>query len=435
MTGKTTISDKIQLLHKHTSLSIKLIMIAIVVGGVTGIALDYQQHKQLTAIFKKQLDENLQQVAQKDRALFDNYVRAHHSAVNIIISQKKFLAYFDNVERSEPENINHLDSPLWLPQPSVQRAFPLARFYLLIDNLGKVRETYCSTNLPIPQALINSSSLLRQLSHNQTYLTNIEGAPYLISTEQITDTLEKSPGFLMLASPIDDEFLFSALGSLQEDSIVAIADNQNNMIIASSQTNLIPTGAKIADLKEKYLITGTSFFDYGASDLQIHFLSLISRSKYHALGQEIMATGKSQRNFASLILFISFLIIIFWITRKIKKLTRRVVLFSEEKLGSPPHLNRHGDELVVLEERFELFTNEIITAQNLLKQEVKTLSGFLPICASCKKIRDDKGYWNQIEEYIRERSEAEFSHGICPDCAQKLYPEINLAKNKKEPRQ
>jgi len=54
--------------------------------------------------------------------------------------------------------------------------------------------------------------------------------------------------------------------------------------------------------------------------------------------------------------------------------------------------------------------------------KVNLLSGLLPICASCKKIRDDKGYWNQIETYIRDHSEAEFSHGICPDCAQKLYP-------------
>lgn len=55
--------------------------------------------------------------------------------------------------------------------------------------------------------------------------------------------------------------------------------------------------------------------------------------------------------------------------------------------------------------------------------EVKTLSGLLPICASCKKIRDDKGYWNQIEIYIRDHSDAKFSHSICPDCKQRLYGE------------
>jgi len=56
--------------------------------------------------------------------------------------------------------------------------------------------------------------------------------------------------------------------------------------------------------------------------------------------------------------------------------------------------------------------------------QVKTLSGLLPICSSCKKIRDDKGYWNQIESYIRDHSEAEFSHSICPECLKRLYPDL-----------
>lgn len=61
--------------------------------------------------------------------------------------------------------------------------------------------------------------------------------------------------------------------------------------------------------------------------------------------------------------------------------------------------------------------------------EVKTLQGFLPICSSCKKIRDDKGYWNQIESYIAEHSAAQFSHGICEECADKLYSDLNLFNN------
>ena len=56
--------------------------------------------------------------------------------------------------------------------------------------------------------------------------------------------------------------------------------------------------------------------------------------------------------------------------------------------------------------------------------DVRTLRGIVPICASCKKIRDDRGYWNQVEKYVSEHSEAEFSHGICPECLKKLYPEF-----------
>jgi hypothetical protein len=57
--------------------------------------------------------------------------------------------------------------------------------------------------------------------------------------------------------------------------------------------------------------------------------------------------------------------------------------------------------------------------------EVKTLSGLLPICAECKNVRNDKGYWQQIEVYLSEHSEADFSHGICPNCMKKLYPELS----------
>lgn len=55
---------------------------------------------------------------------------------------------------------------------------------------------------------------------------------------------------------------------------------------------------------------------------------------------------------------------------------------------------------------------------------VRTLSGLLPICAACKKIRDDKGYWHQVEQYISEHTDASFSHGICPDCARRMYPGV-----------
>lgn len=55
--------------------------------------------------------------------------------------------------------------------------------------------------------------------------------------------------------------------------------------------------------------------------------------------------------------------------------------------------------------------------------DVKTLSGLVPICSSCKKIRDDKGYWNGVEDYVAKHSMAQFSHGICPDCMRRLYPE------------
>ncbi len=74
--------------------------------------------------------------------------------------------------------------------------------------------------------------------------------------------------------------------------------------------------------------------------------------------------------------------------------------------------------------RYAIERQKLVTQLEQSLKEIRKLRGFLPICASCKKIRDDKGYWTQLETYISSHSEAEFSHGICPDCASKLYPDL-----------
>jgi len=78
------------------------------------------------------------------------------------------------------------------------------------------------------------------------------------------------------------------------------------------------------------------------------------------------------------------------------------------------------DARIKTEKELEATVEELKSAYS----EVNTLSGLLPICASCKKIRDDSGYWTQIELYIKKHSDAEFSHGICPECAKKYYPDL-----------
>jgi hypothetical protein len=78
-------------------------------------------------------------------------------------------------------------------------------------------------------------------------------------------------------------------------------------------------------------------------------------------------------------------------------------------------LKRSNNKLILQKEKLEAALSKI-----------KALSGMLPICSNCKKIRDDKGYWNQIETYIKEHSEAEFSHSICQECAKKYYPDMDI---------
>lgn len=76
--------------------------------------------------------------------------------------------------------------------------------------------------------------------------------------------------------------------------------------------------------------------------------------------------------------------------------------------------------------RVEEERNQLVLKLQLALTEIKTLKGILPICSFCKKIRDDKGYWEQVEVYVKRHTQADFSHGICPECAKEHYPDFDL---------
>ena len=97
----------------------------------------------------------------------------------------------------------------------------------------------------------------------------------------------------------------------------------------------------------------------------------------------------------------------------------------------------NSDRMQILDLLFSTYQNSLQQKRELERKNkelkealdtIKTLHGILPICSNCKKIRDDKGSWSQVESYISKHSEAQFSHGICPECARKLYPEFYKEK-------
>jgi DNA-binding response OmpR family regulator len=102
------------------------------------------------------------------------------------------------------------------------------------------------------------------------------------------------------------------------------------------------------------------------------------------------------------------------------------------KMGAQDYLvkGRVGGNLLVRSMRYAIERNRLRVELKEALDKIKTLKGLLPICAWCKKIRDDKGYWKQLEAYIREHSEADFTHGICPECLAKLKEEDRELKDR-----
>ncbi|MBN2410151.1 hypothetical protein JXQ31_00580 [candidate division KSB1 bacterium] len=91
-----------------------------------------------------------------------------------------------------------------------------------------------------------------------------------------------------------------------------------------------------------------------------------------------------------------------------------------------PLLSYQFFKLLERYDKSEVEREKLISELQKASEKVNTLKSLLPICASCKKIRDDMGYWHQVEDFVRKHSNLEFSHGICPDCAKALYPDFYL---------
>lgn len=119
-------------------------------------------------------------------------------------------------------------------------------------------------------------------------------------------------------------------------------------------------------------------------------------------------------------------------THLLRRRSQRLRLQVEERTQALSIANARLREANREQQEMNQVNTKLIEDLTQAIAEVKTLQGFIPICASCKKIRDDQGYWEQIEQYITRHSEATFSHGICPDCAHQLYPELFSEKGKPE---
>jgi two-component system, cell cycle sensor histidine kinase and response regulator CckA len=105
------------------------------------------------------------------------------------------------------------------------------------------------------------------------------------------------------------------------------------------------------------------------------------------------------------------------------------IYYREQRAPSEAELHHvttaaHLAAVAVERRRTEEDRERLIVRLREALANVKTLRGLLPICSSCKKIRDDQGYWNKLETYLQAHSEADFTHGICPDCARRLYGEL-----------
>lgn len=342
------------MIFRNLPLTIKVLLLTAIVSVFVWVFSDAVQTSTLSEVFRAKLSERLSRQAEKQRIMFDRYVKGHHTAVKMFVSTYDIRNYVDTVDWGRSTNVKtYLRPPPWLPRLSVVRNFVQPRYLLLLDKDDQVREIYQASESSVPKVLFKPDRMLLSLSHGQGFLTTINGEPYLIASDNVRNHEGKVKGVLILASPLDEQFLIASQGAtLSDANIIALLAEQEPIILVSSNQSLIPNGAHLDDLKEHYLTIGQGFFDYGATDIIIELVSFVSTNEIKTLTKEVISEERTIRAITALAFIISFVLVISLFTRRLQKFTNYVVRFSKNLKEDDSVEEVEGDEITILENNF-----------------------------------------------------------------------------------
>jgi diguanylate cyclase (GGDEF)-like protein/PAS domain S-box-containing protein len=353
---------------RRIPLTPKVILLTTLVAIISWGALEYTHEQRLRSIFERQINRQLDLQAQEARVRFDNYANGYHSAMEVTVSQNRFTDYLESRPRQAPSKISYHDEiPPWMPASSVMRRLVRVSYAMLMDEAGNVNEVYQGIAEPLPSTFLQPDTLLRTLSANQILMTEVDNIPFVLTAKPIFEEEEGAGAILMFASPLDDNFLTDSQGfaGARQGIVVLLSADK---VIASNRPDILPGGTPLSEVNRSYHIIGKSFFDIGTSDLLVEFASLISKAEYEALGAEILAAGRKNRLGLTLTFIVIFSVVMSLLTRRIEGLTKRVSDFSEKQLGGLPMGLRRGDQLDILDHRFQRLTEEVVLATERLKR-------------------------------------------------------------------
>jgi len=350
------------------SLTISMLLLTASVGLVVWAVSDNYQHRALNDIFYVKLTDRFKDEATEQRIRFDRHVKAYYPAVRTYAQLSNARDYIEKESEnwdSEQAVVDYKDTPKWLPKLSMMRRFIMPRYALLLDVDGAVRELYRYKNPMLPTPLLHISEDLLDNSYQQSYLGEVEGKLYIMSSSFIGEE-DESPRLLIL-SPVDEEFLLESQG-VSSNKNIALLNNDDMSVIISSDHENIPSGATMDQLEGKYLSTVAGHLGSGSSDLLVQFASFVSTADVEEQTREILAKDRQIRAITAIAYFLAFALVMYWVTSRIQRLTKRVVEFSTAMEIQQPDFKTH-DELLELEGRFELMANAVQTETKALEHQ------------------------------------------------------------------
>ncbi|WP_052348267.1 PAS domain-containing sensor histidine kinase [Imhoffiella purpurea] len=348
--------------------------IAICVGLAAGTAiwtvLDQIQSRQVDKIFDQELNTQLVLRARESLIRFDRYLSSYAATTRLLANHRKLSEYLEPMFWSRDERVTPVVykdfRPQWLPDFFERDALTPPSQVLLTDVQGRVREIFQPTAESAPEEV--ASQVPTQFLDGREVRAVIDrfgDRLYLIASDAVEDAGGYDMGFLVVLVPVDDAFIGASQRGLDLGrAAVALVDSDDQRIVASVDSSALPLGSTLADWSDTYIITSQSLPEYEGSDSNLLFATFVPNASLEKMSRHVRIFERRQRFFAAAVFVIVFTGVIYLVSSRLNKVLKRMTRFSQRALGIPePGFNRGGNQLLLLEEWIQHFTQLVMTAR------------------------------------------------------------------------
>lgn len=374
----TTVQAPWSFWQQRVPLTLKTLLLIGVVGMVAWSILGHLQNQWITGVFRSHMERNLRDHFQESLTRLEGVLRAHKQAVKLFVGQERFLGY---VRDSETQNlwettgdhvIQHSRPPAWLPPVSILRSFSRNAHILLLDERYRLREIFRNSTRVFPQGLYDEAFLDYLKIGGPTSITEVDGIPHYVASAAARHPDGRILAVLAFIIPFDDRFLTAFHRQFDQKGVQVFLHPREGRVMASSHPAEVPADSTLAKLSTDFLIVGQDFFNYEfSSEMLFQVATLIPKTGFATLQQKVLRSGSTEQVVSGIVFTGAFILILIGISRKLRNLNRQIETFSEQSLGVPLANPRRGDQLVILHELLQRFTDEINRSRASLTHELR----------------------------------------------------------------
>ena len=337
--------------------------------GVWGI-LDQVQSRQVGKIFGQELQAQLDLQARESLIRFDRYLATYGMTTRLLANHRRLAEYLEPLVWSEETAVDPVVyqefRPYWLPDFFARAALRPPSHVLLADTKGRVRESFQAGSAPPPADLtVTIPSQLLDPSEVRAVPVRLQDGLYLLVSDAVEDSGGYPMGHLVVLVPIDDSFLAASQRGIDPNrAAVALVDGDDQRIVASLDPEVLIPGTTLDMWDEGFLVTSQSLPGYEGADSNLLFATFVTHLSVERMSRHVRIFERRQRFYAALAFIAVFTGVIYLVSARLNRILKRMTRFSQRALGiSEPGFHRDGNQLLLLEEWIQHFTQLVLKAR------------------------------------------------------------------------